>query len=332
MKTPDTTEEVLEQIGIKVAAVGEFEISAKCPFHADNHPSFSINAKTGLWICYQCSRAGTLQMLVQEIGGPDTNPVEFLREVKHKTIRRRADPHPVVEKEENLNPYVVYARYENFGRVPSWALDERYISREACVLYGVKWARGWILPIWSADIRANDISRLMGWQFKQLDYVSNFPKQVKKSQTLFGLRELALGTKGVVVVESPLDAVRLASVEIPAVSTYGAFVSSAQIQLLITTFDRIVLALDNDTEGRAQTAKIYPRLARLVPTTKAVLPSGAKDPGDLTDKQALRVFDDVSGDFVRLSKRSKRDDARSRVSLAGAPHGPGEDRHIDRSP
>lgn len=330
MKKPDTTEEVLEQIGIKVASVGEFEISAKCPYHADNHPSFSINAKTGLWICYQCSRAGTLEMLVQEIAGEDHNPTEFLREVKHKAIKRKHTG-PIPEKEPDLNPYVVYARYESFRRVPSWALDARYISRAACDLYGLKWSRGWILPIWSANANVNDISRLMGWQFKRLDFVSNFPKQVKKSQTLFGLRELAYSTKGVVVVESPLDVVRLASVEIPAVSTYGAFVSLAQLQLLVSTFDRVVLALDNDTEGKAQTAKIFPRLARLVQTTKAVLPAEAKDPGDLTDKQAMRIFDDISRDFIRLSKRSKRDDARKRVALVGAPHGPGEDRHLDSS-
>lgn len=298
MKGPDTTEEVLEQLGIKVSAVGEFEISASCPFHADNHPSFSINSKTGLWICYQCSRAGTLSMLVQELGG-DTNPVEFLREVKHKNIRRKQKAQPLPE-EPPLDPFVVYARYEAFKQVPPWALEQRMLNEQVCEDYGIKWDKGWVIPIWSPDGE-----ELMGWQFKRMDFVSNFPKAVKKSQTLFGLRELPDPSPVLVLVESPLDVVRLASVGVPAVSSYGAYVSKVQIKMLVSVADRIVLALDNDREGNAQTEKIYPRLARLLPTTRAVLPSGTKDPGDLSDRQALRVFNDVPRTTVRLSGRSQ---------------------------
>ena len=53
-KKTDAVEEILDQLGINVVSAGK-EISAHCPFHADAHPSFSINASSGLWICYQCS-------------------------------------------------------------------------------------------------------------------------------------------------------------------------------------------------------------------------------------------------------------------------------------
>ena len=83
--------------------------------------------------------------------------------------------------------------------------------------------------------------------------MANYPKAVTKSKTLFGVNEL-IGDQ-VVLVESPLDVVRLASVGIYAAASYGAMVSKAQIQVLIDVADRIVLALDNDEEGERQADK-----------------------------------------------------------------------------
>jgi DNA primase len=153
--------------------------------------------------------------------------------------------------------------------------------------FGVRWDRGWVIPIWAPDIE-DEMTDLWGWQFKRMDFVSNYPKAVKKSRTLFGLRELEETT--VVLVESPLDVVRLACVGISAVSSFGAFVSRVQIRLLLNVADRIVLALDNDEEGQRQTKKIYRWLARVVPTNVIEFPAGIKDPGDCSDRQLARIF------------------------------------------
>lgn len=277
-------EEVLDQLGIQTSSSG-VEISAHCPFHTDSHPSFSINAESGLWICYQCSRAGTLSMLVEAVGGEGANPVEILREVRHKSVGKTKAPDPE-PAEQPPDPDIVLARYEGFRFPPEWAWSDRKIGREAVEAYGLKWDKGWVIPIWSPSGE-----ELWGWQFKRMDFVSNYPKAVKKSLTLFGLRELTETT--VVLVESPLDVVRLATVGVSAVAAYGAFVSRAQIRLLIEVSDRIILALDSDEEGQKQTDKIYPYLARQIPTIKVTMPAGAKDPGDLSDKKALRVFEGV---------------------------------------
>lgn len=75
---------------------------------------------------------------------------------------------------------------------------------------------GWIIPIWSPA------GPLLGWQYKRLDIVANWPKKVKKSETLFGLRELReipATAHAVAIVESPLDVVRLASAGVTAPSS-----------------------------------------------------------------------------------------------------------------
>jgi hypothetical protein len=283
----DDIEEVVTELGLNIASVGH-EISAHCPFHSDSHPSFSINAKSGLWICYQCGRAGNFNMLVEQVGGRGVaQSTDLLREIKRRHVGRKR-PEPEAEPEPP-DPLFIFARYEDFRWPPKWAWHERRIKGEVIEQYGLKWDRGWIIPIWAPEM-TDEWTGLWGWQFKRLDYVSNYPKQVKKSRTLFGLRELD-STKSVALVESPLDVARLASVGVSAVAAYGAFVSLTQLRLLIEVADSIVLALDGDFEGERQMHKIYRFLAKQVPTRRVSYPAGCKDPGDLNDQQARRVFD-----------------------------------------
>lgn len=82
---------------------------------------------------------------------------------------------------------MILARYQAFRRPPKWALDDKKINTDQAHRFGLKWAKGWVIPIWS-PYPTGDFDDLLGWQFKRLDFVSNFPKTVKKSEALFGLR------------------------------------------------------------------------------------------------------------------------------------------------
>lgn len=261
------------------------EITCRCPFHEDRHPSFSINATSGLWICYSCGASGNLERLITDVGGK-TNPTTALRAVKRRRIagmepRRTSTTSPPLP-----DPYYLYARYEAFDSPPQWALDEKYIDPQCAEDYGLRWNKGWIIPIWGPRV-TDPIIDLRGWQFKRMDFVSNYPKGVKKSTTLFGLAQCR--ERRAVLVESPLDVVRLESLGVAAVASYGAMVSKYQMGLLEGHLDRLVLALDNDEQGRAQTKRIYPVLARRLPTR--VLDYEAKDPGEMTDDELEVLFD-----------------------------------------
>lgn len=309
-------EDVLAQLEIRVANVGPSEIAAHCPFHADSHPSFSINAQTGLWICYQCTESGTLEMLVEKVGGT-IDVTAYLRESRQEGLKKKPKkvvaPEPEPEVEEAPEPLMLFAQYETFGYPPRWAREERMLTDEATELYGLRWDHGWIIPIWSSEGKD-----LLGWQFKRPGFFSNYPKAVKKSTALFGLKELD-GNK-FALVESPLDVVRLASINVPAVSSYGAMVSRVQIRLLVEYADELMLALDDDEEGNRQNAKLYRLLNRFVPTMVADL-GGVKDPGEQTNKQAIRTFYDLQRHRSAVSRRSHRHDARQGLSPVGPRNG-----------
>ena len=126
---------------------------------------------------------------------------------------------------EPQDPYYLYAKYCSFNNPPDWALEERNISREAAGAYGIQWNKGWVIPIW-APHRVKDITQdFWGWQFKRMDRGSQLPPGPQEvSHTL--RHEHAGGGHEAVLVESPLDVVRMSMVGLPAIAAYGAMVSS----------------------------------------------------------------------------------------------------------
>ena len=109
--------------------------------------------------------------------------------------------------------------------------------------YNVVGCRGkcFMFPI---SLRRRPTARLAGEKSK--GYFMNVPKRVHKAESLFGWHTYREGA--LIVVESPLDALRFASHGYPAVATYGSFISELQA-LLITRADQAILAFDNDDAG-----------------------------------------------------------------------------------
>lgn len=278
----------LDRLGIEGRESGD-ELVARCPQHLartgseDHHPSWSINLDTGLFICFSCGYRGSLFTLVMDLEG--VADVEAAKDFVVKgslqnAISRIPGPYTPAVPRTGL-PETRLAAYTN---PPPWALRARRVSAESCRHYGVLWdiyAESWILPIRDYD------GLLLGWQEKSEAgrKFRNVPTGVKKSGTLFGYHLFSGGQ--MVVVESPLDAVRLHTEGITgAVATYGAIVSQTQIRLM-SAADEIVMALDADEAGRKASRE-------LLTTTKGVLKSvrfftygddKCKDPGDMSSEQ-----------------------------------------------
>ena len=228
-----------------------------------------MNAETGVHHCFSCGYKGTLLTLVGEIkefttqwGRVDFDAAkDWLRgniEVNFEYLARQL--------EEARNSYVPIpapvgmseARLAIFdGAVPDWALSARDLTQDGCTLYGVKWKQSnnsWITPI-----RDPQSKKLMGWQEKSQTerFFRNRPTGVAKSKTLFGLDTFKGGT--MIVVESPLDAVKLASLGVfGGVSTFGASISDDQIRLMKAA-DKLIIAMDNDLAGRKASADMLER-------------------------------------------------------------------------
>jgi hypothetical protein len=299
---------VLDNLGIEYLEQGH-ELSGLCPMHEkrtgkiDRNPSWFINQDTGQHICFSCGYKGNLVRLVVDVkefylknwGGieepdfdaarawldsvSDVSPEDMLRMLQELPGYVRQAPKPV---------HMSDARLAVFVEPPTEALESRKLTRAAAESYSILWdesEKRWVLPL-----RDPHFKRLMGWQEKgTLDrYFKNRPAGLQKSKTLFGIENQ--NESMVVVVESPLDCVRIASAGIPgAVAICGSSVSDEQIKLLRYS-DKIVAAFDNpnlDAAGKKASAELR-KLASQYGMNLYFFnygESGKKDPGDMTDDE-----------------------------------------------
>jgi hypothetical protein len=231
----------------------------------DNNPSWSINANTGAHHCFSCGYKGNLLTLISDL-------LEYGDLEKAKSwLRSNTDVDwDLVSKqlEEAKKTYVHLpklvpmseARLAVFKEVPSWAANDRGLTVEACTTYGVCWRdtdSTWVLPIRSLE------GKLLGWQEK--GHLSrkffNRPPGVPKSKTLFGMDCWSPGQ--MIVLESPLDAVKLKSVGIPGgVATFGAVVSQDQIEIMRQA-ETLIIAMDNDEAGKKASKFLLESFRRL---------------------------------------------------------------------
>jgi DNA primase len=113
--------------------------------------------------------------------------------------------------------------------------------------------------------------KLVGWQNRWMGErpkwvpkytnTNDFPKRT----TLFGWDQIQDSNKPIVIVESVPTVLYLASLDIPAVATFGATVSKEQMRLLRSCQEGIVLAQDNDQAGDKWRNDLLSYLDRYIP-------------------------------------------------------------------
>ena len=258
--TVEEMERVLDDLGIEhVGSRGE-EIQGFCPGHLmrtgkeDRNPSWYINSETGAHICFSCQFKGSLPFLIAFVKGLRSDDgmydLDSAKDWLNKggelldAFERAVKPKEVLEE----LVYISEASLAAFVPPPDFALKARGLTLAAAEKHQLLWSalkQTWIIPIRDPESRA-----LMGWQEKGFTgrYFRNYPNGIKKSTALYGLDKYQGGD--MIVVESPLDVVRLESIGITGgVSTFGSIVSDTQLNLIVKNSDRIVFAMDSDEAG-----------------------------------------------------------------------------------
>lgn len=279
---------LLEDLGIENLKEGTKEISGSCPLHPerlgrqDRHASWSINKYTGAHNCFSCGWKGNLEILYRDITGEI--PIDIVSDIQTEslsTIGSKLREVTLSETKQDLDWHLPDLR-----PVPDKLREHRHLKADALDLYGVGWDSDtlcWVIPI------KNERGEVIGAQYKQTGSFYNQPDKVPKSECLFGLDVVDSG-HAIVVVESPLDAVRLYGIGIPAVALYGAQPSWSQARLLSCHFYIAVLAFDKDEAGAKGNSDLSYKLDRLG-LGHIMFDMGhihGKDPGDEPDDEVLR--------------------------------------------
>lgn len=290
-------EEILTELGVEITGGNEREIQAFCPVHhlvkgrGQEKPKWYMNRDTGAWLCFSCHQAGGLQYLVELLDGD----IEIIEQVDAKvlanTARRAKLEQEVVEEEKAPEVYVSEYGFSKHP-LPHRAIREiRDVTLEACETHNVRWNkedRCFLIPLYT--IKDNT---LIGWQEKSKGYFMNVPETVPKRLCLFGYQQF-IGSR-MIVVESPLDVVRLTSHGfVGSVAVMGSFVSNEQIQgIKDAGVGEVVLAFDDDEAGDSAGDTVFERLSGLdIRVRRFRYPMGnrrkngshrfGKDPGELS--------------------------------------------------
>ena len=284
---------MLASAGIQQLRERGDEIHGSCPAHLrrvgkiDHHPSWSINTVKLTHMCFSCHYSGTLSSLLTDLTGqPPSDELE--QELRSQSFIRRMAEVNAEEVLEQAPPLTEWALTHHLGDIPNRLLMLRNLQRTAIDFYEVRWdseRRAWVLPIRSAS------GDLLGAQYRQKGSVYTDPQGMKKSETFFGFSIMSDGDY-VTLVESPLDAIRLYGLGIPAVASLGSWISEAQARLLARNFSRVYLALDNDRAGIDGSTSLIPKLkARGTAPVMWRYSGKAKDIGDVeTDAEVLAMW------------------------------------------
>jgi hypothetical protein len=288
-------ERVLSALNVEAKRNSSGEWKARCPKHYervgknDRKPSWSINESTGLHGCFSCGYRGNLTSLVTDLSDMDPwAAAVWLREEGMQTLEIAGAPEEDAAPAINFMP-TVEDEWHLFKRPPAEARVSRGVTLEAVKYYDVRWKDGgWCLPITKWD------GTFIGYQWKKDERVLNVPDGVLKRETLFGLDRL-LHADEVVLVESPLDVLKLYDNGFAGVASFGAMVSHEQIDLLVSFCETLVIGMDDDSAGRTQARAIYERVRYVMPSVKFLNYAKTrkrkstgrhpKDVGDMSDEE-----------------------------------------------
>lgn len=298
----------LTSIGVDVLTQDGDELIALCPGHEertgkkDGHPSWSINEETGVHYCFSCGYKGNLITLVRDLRGEGAADLFRTEFEAHKRVLL-SDPDFDIKIEMPTADRIRTANFrpeswlDGYVDPPRWALKARRITAVGAKEYGIRWdakTEAWILPL-----RDPETDRLLGYQKKsqRTRLFRNRPRSVPKSETFFGWQAVRDG-EVVVVVESPLDAVLLADMYVPAVAVCGSRLSDNQLGLLRDGgFKKIVFWMDDDTAGNIEMSRVQSALrewgvpAEFITAESYPEITSGKDVGELSFEDIGAVLD-----------------------------------------
>ena len=255
------------------------EWQALCPYHEDNSPSFSVNIRKGLFICYACGAKGNMTQLAEHLNttAPSIESSATLEEVI-ETLGRLAISETITERpivgipypekfylplyQEKAKEYFCGERDINILAITNYRLAYDVVEDDAIIpLCDIQGRIGGFIR------RVNNIPKLVNGSPKYL-----YPKGLGISKYLFGAdvahRSFHLSNEPsrLVITEGSIDAM---SVYGSAPNTYGVAVLGARISKHQSEIIKkiapahIIIATDRDRAGREAEIQIKYELEKL---------------------------------------------------------------------
>lgn len=262
---------------LELAGATDFRPSAegwvcRCPFHdgptgrhRSKNPSFSVNAKTGAFLCFSgvCGKRGSLTHLLMERCGL---PFSKVRDMVGDIFQPQMIDVPTLPTYEGRNkksspqdrmeslPVEILGAYD---RCPVYMLErgfDKTVLRQWDIGFD-EHRRKVTIPVWLADRRLVGITKRAVDPWIEPRYQHLY---FEKALVLYGEHLVSDVTEKdpLVVVESQMSVMWLHQAGVRnAVSTLGSQVSATQVSR-ISKYPYVILAFDEDEAGRNATHRV----------------------------------------------------------------------------
>lgn len=285
---------------------GSEEWDVLCPKHGDRNASMRINVVKGVFMCHGCHIHGGMTRLARLVGqtwrpGSQQEMSLAMLQAKLTTLRKGVDDRTVrILPESALLRYQLPTSYweDTRGFTPETvaAFDLGYDPINDCVTIPVRNVHGELLGF-TRRFLDFDPDLDLGNDSKYKD-----PKGFRKADNLFASWMAAADeSPSLVIVEGPLDAIKVWQAGHAAVAQYGSYITPRQIRLLKQLGAiEIILFYDNDNGGRGAVeyakgwerdetgARVYDPthdLRKHFIVKRVSYRCSAKDPGEMSDRQ-----------------------------------------------
>lgn len=300
------------------------EMKGCCPLHQEKTPSFFVDDSKGVFICFGCGEGGDVLDLVQkaekvdfltalrdlaesigirdlETRGPNTRPlVEVMQAAQEFYTSGGEGPlEPLRARGIASETLALYG----VGYAPAGGLIGALRARGHS-LEGMAEA-GLLASNWKTQLAPHLRSRLTipirdrrghivaftgraTTPQQQPKYLNTHESPIfRKSELLFGLWETrqVIENGSLVLVEGPLDAMKVTQAGYPGVALLGGSLSARQVELLRQSkASHLLLAFDRDAAGLKLFLQALSAL-RGTAGVRVVVWEGGKDAGELSDGQ-----------------------------------------------
>ena len=275
-----------------------------CPYHEDSNPSFAINVRKGLFVCYACGAKGKVDQLAGflKVGNAATPIERTVDDVKKKLHELNSEP----PQHRGVSSLWVDHWAEQPQAEALW--ESRGIDKKTMEEFGLGYDGmhdALTIPVHHPAKRQvlSVIRRRMNPEPGQPKY--HYERGFKISEHLFGswqVRTRYERNMKVAITEGSIDAMAMWSAGIPAVALLGARVSETQSRLL-RQLDPMafVVMTDADEAGRTAAQQIVEVLSGsgIMVEAPRHWPKGKKDPGEMTEDERKASF--TSSNIAKVS-------------------------------
>jgi DNA primase len=278
------------------------ELRARCPFHDDHNPSFSLNINTGLWICHRGCGSGEFYRLIELVlgCGPQeardwaySNGKRVSVEMLSKQLQQEMEK-SVVEPVKNL-----YWR-SHFYSLPTTVSPVWFLRRgftwDTIEHWQIRYDPAYdaiVIPVFWEEELVGTITRHIRQDLPKYKNSEGLPS----SKILFG--EISRTKNDIILCEGVLDAIWLWQCGFNAGSLLGDILSKQQVEILKRyKFGEIIIALDNDEAGKKGTLEAIDKLMSagyLLPQVKQIrfpVEPYKKDPQECSKDELEKLYNE----------------------------------------